>query len=74
MAVPLIASVIRGLYETADRHGLDRARSLALGELWIEGGVKDAGARMWPQTERMKAALAMARLWPASGKSMNRRP
>lgn len=55
-------SVIRGLYETADRHGLDRARSLALGELWIEGGVKDAGVRMWPQTERMKAALAMARL------------
>ena len=57
-------SVIRGLYETADRHGLDRAQSLALGELWIDGGVKDAGARMWPQTERMKAALAMARMWP----------
>lgn len=57
-------SVIRGLYETANRHGLDRAQSLALGELWLEGGVKDAGARMWPQTERMKAALAMARMWP----------
>jgi mannose/cellobiose epimerase-like protein (N-acyl-D-glucosamine 2-epimerase family) len=57
-------SVIRGLYETADRHGLDRTQSLTLGELWIEGGVKDAGARMWPQTERMKASLAMARMFP----------
>ena len=37
-------------------------RSLALGELWMDGSVKDAGARMWPQTERIKAALAMARL------------
>ncbi len=58
------ASIIRGLYETAERNGVDRARSLTLGELWIDGGVKDAGARMWAQTERMKAALAVARLWP----------
>ena len=58
------ASVIRGLYETADRGGIDRARHLALGELWIDGSVKDASTRIWPQTERMKAALVMARLWP----------
>ena len=57
-------SVIRGLYAAADANGVDRTRSLALGELWMDGSVKDAGARMWPQTERMKAALAMARLWP----------
>ena len=30
----------------------------------MDGSVKDAGTRMWPQTERMKAALAMARLSP----------
>lgn len=57
-------SIIRGLYETADRYGIDRSRSLALGEIWADGRVKDAGSRLWPQTERMKAALAMARLWP----------
>jgi mannose-6-phosphate isomerase len=57
-------SVIRGLYAAADANGVDRTRSLALGELWMDGSVKDAGARMWPQTERIKAALAMARLWP----------
>ena len=58
------ASVIRKLYEVADRHGVDHARRLTLRELWIDGGVKDAGARMWAQTERLKAALTMARLWP----------
>jgi mannose-6-phosphate isomerase len=57
-------SVIRRLYEIADGGGLDRAQGLALNELWIDGGVKDAGSRLWAQTERMKAALVMARLWP----------
>jgi mannose/cellobiose epimerase-like protein (N-acyl-D-glucosamine 2-epimerase family) len=57
-------SAIRGLYESADRNGVDRARSLTVAEVWSNGRVKDAGARLWAQTERIKAALVMARLWP----------
>lgn len=56
--------VIRRLYENADRNGIDRADGIAVAELWIDGRIKDAGSRLWPQTERMKAALALARLFP----------
>lgn len=48
-------------------HGVDLEQGLVVNEVWVEGGVKDAGARLWPQTERLKAALAMARLWPSEG-------
>ena len=57
-------SFIRGLYEVGDRQGLDSAHKLAVNKLWIGGEVKDGGARLWAQCERLKAALAMARLWP----------
>lgn len=56
--------IIRRLYENADRHGIDRANNIAVAEIWIDGRVKDASSRLWPQTERMKAALALARLYP----------
>lgn len=57
-------SVIRRLYDNADRRGVDNAQRLALAEIWIDGKVKDASSRLWPQTERMKAALILARLHP----------
>ena len=57
-------SVIRALYEFADGFGLDAEQSLAISETLLDGGVKDASARLWPQTERMKAAIALARLYP----------
>jgi mannose-1-phosphate guanylyltransferase/mannose-6-phosphate isomerase len=41
----------------AGLQGLDRVRNVAVNELWDDLSVRDAGARLWPQTERLKAAL-----------------
>lgn len=57
-------SVPRQLYEFADRHGLDARRSLTISETFDDGSVRDAGARLWPQAERIKAAISFARLYP----------
>lgn len=57
-------SVIRGLYEFADGFGLDAKQSLAVSETLLDGAVKDASARLWPQAERMKAAITLAQLYP----------
>jgi len=47
---------------TAGKIGVDKARGLAINALWDDLSIRDAEARLWPQTEWMKAALAMARL------------
>lgn len=39
-------------------HGVDGARNVAVNEVDVDGRVLDAQARLWPQTERLKAALA----------------
>ena len=39
----------------AETHGVDRRRGVAIDEMWIEGGAKLESARLWPQTERLKA-------------------
>jgi mannose-6-phosphate isomerase len=41
------------------RHGIDRGRNVAVDELHFDGRVKSERARLWPQTERLKAAIAM---------------
>ncbi len=46
------------LWHFGVRHGIDRIRNVAVDELWFDGGVKSARARLWPQTERLKAAIA----------------
>ena len=46
------------------RIGVDPARGIAINALWDDLSVRDAEARTWPQTEWLKAALAMARLEP----------
>lgn len=51
----------RRLYAFADEAGLDATADIAISEVFIDGGVRDAGARLWPQTERLKAAIAFAR-------------
>lgn len=38
--------------------GIDEVRGVAVNEVLAEGSVHDADARLWPQTERLKAALA----------------
>lgn len=54
----LIAS--RRLVEIAETHGVDEVRDIAFNEIWDDFSVKDDDARLWPQTERIKAWLAMA--------------
>ena len=47
------------LCERAERVGVDRNRKVAVNAVSADGTVVDAKARLWPQTERLKAALAM---------------
>jgi mannose-6-phosphate isomerase len=45
----------------ARRHGIDSSRAVAINEVLSDGAVHNAGARLWPQTERLKAAVARYR-------------
>ena len=45
----------------ARRHGLDPERGVAINEVMLDGAVRNPAARLWPQTERLKAALARYR-------------
>jgi len=39
--------------------GVDPVREVAVNALWEDFSVRDGAARLWPQTERLKAALAL---------------
>lgn len=39
----------------ADRDGIDERRGVAVNAIRLSGGVHDAVARLWPQTERLRA-------------------
>jgi mannose-6-phosphate isomerase len=41
------------------RNGVDPARQVAVNALWDDFSGRDADARLWPQTERLKAALVL---------------
>ncbi len=56
---PLCAEAAR-LYDFADTHGRPGAGVLLCDELWTDGAVKKASTRSWPQTEAIKAEVAMA--------------
>ena len=45
----------------ARRHGLDHGHGVAINEVMIDGSIRNPAARLWPQTERLKAALARYR-------------
>ena len=47
------------LMEIGETHGVDPARGVAINEIWDDFTVKDAAAKLWPQTERLKAWCAM---------------
>jgi mannose/cellobiose epimerase-like protein (N-acyl-D-glucosamine 2-epimerase family) len=49
----------KGLYNFAERHGFDQASGLAWDEVRVDGVVLKASSRLWPQTEALKANLAM---------------
>jgi mannose-6-phosphate isomerase len=46
------------LVDFARRTGIDRARGVAINEVLTDGTIHDDKARLWPQTERIKAAVA----------------
>jgi mannose-6-phosphate isomerase len=48
------------LTDFARSRGVDRHRGVAVNELCISGEVTNGGARLWPQTERLKAAAVRA--------------
>jgi len=56
------ANVAAARLYAAGRIGVDKTRGVVVGALWDDLSVRDAEARTWPQTEWIKAALAMARL------------
>lgn len=50
-----------GLVGFARAYGLDSGRGVAVNETLTNGEIRNADARLWPQTERLKAALARFR-------------
>lgn len=54
-----------GLLRFVDRHGADPATNALRDELWSDGAVRSAGARLWPQTERLKAEILRPDATPA---------
>jgi mannose-6-phosphate isomerase len=47
------------LVELGERFGVDPVRGVAFNELWDDMTPKDASAKLWPQTERVKAWCAV---------------
>jgi len=46
------------LIEVGERSGVDQVRGVAINEIWDDMTVRDANAKLWPQTERLKAWCA----------------
>jgi mannose/cellobiose epimerase-like protein (N-acyl-D-glucosamine 2-epimerase family) len=47
------------LIELGERWGVDPVRGVAINEIWDDMSVKESSAKLWPQTERVKAWCAM---------------
>lgn len=52
----------------AEQHGVDPVRRVAVNEVWSDGLIADGKARLWPQTERLKAWLALADVREGQGR------
>lgn len=48
------------LFDIAERYGIDRTRGVAIDVLLADMSPHSRQARLWPQTERLKAALALS--------------
>ena len=60
------ADVSDRLVQFARSYGIDAGRGVAVNEVLTDGAVHDARARLWPQTERLKAAVARYKRVPLS--------
>ena len=58
---PEATRISDGLVRFGRRHGLDAERGVAVNEVRTDGSIRNPSARLWPQTERLKAALARYR-------------
>jgi mannose-6-phosphate isomerase len=59
------SATVRRLAAYGERYGVDQD-GFAVDEIWLDGSVKSPEARLWPQTERLKAALLRLDDEPAS--------
>lgn len=50
------------LIDRAEAQGVDPKRDVAMNTLFGDGSVRDARARLWPQTERIKAACLAGKI------------
>ena len=55
-------TIYHALYDLGQRHGVCRERGVAINELRRDLHWRNGDARLWPQTERLKASLALAQL------------
>lgn len=67
-AVAALAAAQR-MVALAEAHGIDPQRGVAINELNTDLSVRDANAKLWPQTERIKAWVAMAQQAQAEGRT-----
>ncbi|ESQ78645.1 hypothetical protein AEYBE204_13925 [Asticcacaulis sp. YBE204] len=51
-------AIADGLTGFARAHGINDTLGVAINEVFLDGSIRDGGARLWPQTERLKAAVA----------------
>ena len=50
-------SAVAKLIAFSDRHGVDRSRNVAVNVIMSDGRIHDPVARLWPQTERLRAYI-----------------
>ncbi|ADG12514.1 AGE family epimerase/isomerase [Caulobacter segnis] len=50
------------MIDDAEAHGIDLSRGVAINALLDDFSIHDNGARLWPQTERIKAAVLAAEI------------
>lgn len=57
-----ITAAVRTLVQIGETCGISRTTGLAVNGIWDDLSMRDANSRLWPQTERIKAHIAMAEL------------
>lgn len=53
---------VRSLIDVAETHGINRRTGLAVNGIWDDLSAREPCSRLWPQTERLKANIAIAEL------------
>ena len=58
-----IDDIAKALSTSANRHGVCQRTGATFNQIRDDGQLLDGGSRSWPNTERIKAAIAEAELW-----------